>query len=129
MGQVRTLLAIAAGTEMLSGLTLIVRPSLLPNLLFGSSLSGAGEALAPLAGLGLLALAIVCWPTVDVTAQPGPALRAMLFFNAASALYLAGRALWSAEAGPLALPAAAFHGLLAAWLARVWLRGRYPARS
>ena len=41
----------AAGLEVLTGLTLILSPSLLSYLLFGSSLKGAGEASGRICGI------------------------------------------------------------------------------
>jgi hypothetical protein len=53
---------VASGLEVLTGLGLVVAPSVLARLLFGSDLNGAGEATGRIAGLVMLCLAIGCWP-------------------------------------------------------------------
>ena len=52
----------ASGLEVMTGLGLVVAPSLLARLLFGSDLNGAGEATGRIAGLVMLCLAVGCWP-------------------------------------------------------------------
>ena len=52
----------ASGLEVLTGLGLVVAPSLLARLLFGSDLNGAGEATGRIAGLVMICLAAGCWP-------------------------------------------------------------------
>jgi hypothetical protein len=115
----RDLLKVAVGIEVLTGLALIFDPSLVTRMLFAGELSTAGLALAPLAGFGLLALCIACWPgarTADLT----PAFRAMLTFSALSALYLVYHVVRGGSAGFLLWPAAVTHAALATAL--VWVR-------
>ena len=75
----RTLLAIAAGAEVGTGVLAIASPSLFARLLFGLGLTSPGPGVARLGGFALLALAVACWPTRDAAA--GPPLRAMLLFS------------------------------------------------
>ena len=58
----RDWVTLAASVEVVSGLVLLVRPTLFIWLLFGAELSEAGNALGRLAGFALLALALACWP-------------------------------------------------------------------
>ena len=53
---------VASGLEVLTGLGLVVAPSLLTRVLFGSDLNGAGEAMGRIAGLVMICLAAGCWP-------------------------------------------------------------------
>jgi uncharacterized protein YjeT (DUF2065 family) len=53
---------VASGLEVLTGLGLVVAPSLLSRLLFGSDLNAAGEATGRIAGLVMVCLAAGCWP-------------------------------------------------------------------
>ena len=46
----------ASGLEVLTGLGLVVAPSLLARLLFGSDLNAAGEATGRIAGLVMMCL-------------------------------------------------------------------------
>lgn len=118
----KTLLAIAAGVEVGTGLALIAAPSLFTRLLFGSEMTSPGPGLGRLGGFGLLALAVACWPTRDAAA--GPPLRGMLLFSALCAVYLIYRGIRGGAIGPLFWPAAAFHAILALLLARAWRRER-----
>ena len=52
----------ASGIEVLTGLGLIVAPSFLAWLLFGSDLNAAGKATGRIAGLVMVCLAAGCWP-------------------------------------------------------------------
>ena len=117
-----SLLKVAAGVEVGTGIVLIASPSLFTRLLFGSGLASPGPGLGRLAGFALLALAVACWPTRD--AAEGPALRAMLLFSALCAAYLVYRGIRGGATGPLLWPAAALHAVLALFLARAWRRGR-----
>jgi hypothetical protein len=58
----KNLVFLAAALEIPTGAVLIFAPSDFTQLLFGAEMSGPGQALAPLAGFALLALAIACWP-------------------------------------------------------------------
>ena len=122
------LLVLAAGTEVVTGLVLIVAPSVFARLLFGENLSGPGRWLGTLGGMGLLALASACWPVRNGQPTTAPAFRGMLFFSLLAALYLIYRGVVGAAIGPLLWPAAVFHAILALLLARAWLRLRSVSR-
>jgi hypothetical protein len=124
LNQTNALLILAAGTEVATGLVLISVPSLFTQLLFGRELVGAGLALAPLAGFGLLSLAWACWPSKVSGWSAIPALRAFLLFSLLSAGYLVYLGVGSGEIGILLWPAVVFHGVLALLLAWVWLRAQ-----
>jgi len=110
--------AVAAGVEVVTGLVLIIRPSLFVRLLFGAELSAGGQALGRLAGFALLALALACWPGggADVTS----ARRALLVFSVLVTLYLAYLGIAGALAGILLWPAVALHATLTILLSRDW---------
>ena len=103
------------------GIACIAVPSVVVRLLLGADVSPAAAAITRVAGFGLLALAIACWPTAEVL-HLRIALRALLAYNALAALFflylefggeLAGRVLWVA---------AAFHVIMTILLVRVWVR-------
>ena len=54
--------AAAAAIEAVTGLVLIVRPSLPARLLFGAELSDAGQALGRFIGIALISFAFACMP-------------------------------------------------------------------
>jgi len=118
----KRLMALAAGTEVVTGLALIIDPSVVTRLLFAGGLTAPGQALGRLAGFGLLSLALACWPFYDAAGFVPSPIRAMLLFGLLAACYLVYWGLRDGAAGPLLWPAAAFHAILALLLARVWLR-------
>ena len=66
----KKVLVVAAIAEAVTGLALMVMPSLLGRLLLGEELAGAAIPVARVAGIALIALGIACWP--------GPPLVGML---------------------------------------------------
>ena len=73
----KVLLAVAAAFEAVTGLALVIAPSIL-RLLLGTDISGAVLAIARMAGFGLLLFGVACWPRTEATI---PRLRAMLLYN------------------------------------------------
>jgi hypothetical protein len=55
-------IASAAGLEVVTGAGLVVAPSFLARLLFGSEMNAAGDLVARISGLVMLCLALGCWP-------------------------------------------------------------------
>ena len=103
----RVLLFAALG-EGLTGLALIVAPSLVGHSLLGTELTGVALTVARVAGVALVALAIACWP--------GPPRVAMLIYSASVGLYLAYVGLAQGLGGVLLWPAVGLHVLLAGLL-------------
>jgi hypothetical protein len=112
----RAWLGVAAVVEAVSGLALLVRPALVTHLLFGYGVTGAGIALARVAGLGLLSLGTACWPLG--AGPPAAALRAMLVYNLATTAYLAYLGFEGQLVGSLLWPAAAYRAVMTGLLAR-----------
>ena len=112
----------ASGLEVLTGLGLVVAPSLLARLLFGSDLNAAGEATGRIAGLVMLCLAAVCWPRA--AGAEAHALAPLLALSVLAALYLVVIGLTGTTVGVLLWPAAAAHAVLAILLARAWMKAR-----
>src|SRR5690348_11127029 len=95
----------AAGIEVVTGLILIIRPSLFVQLLFGAELSDAGQALGRLAGFALLAFALACWPGGGAASRS--ALRALLVFSLLTTIYLVYVGVGGALVGVLLWPTVA----------------------
>ena len=102
----------AGGLEVLTGFALIVAPSPLARLLFGSNLNAAGEATGRLAGLVLLCLAAGCLPR---TGESGPLVPLVALSWLATA-FLVAIGVVGANVGLLLWPAAALHLILAVLL-------------
>ncbi len=115
----------ASGLEVLTGAGLIVAPSLLARLLFGSDLNGAGEATGRISGLVMICLAAGCWPrAASAQAHALPPLMALSWLAAA---FLVVTGFIGANVGVLLWPAAALHLILAVLLARAWMERRRSA--
>jgi hypothetical protein len=116
----------AAGLEIVTGLALIVAPSLLILLLFGSRLSPAGEAAGRICGLVMICLAAGCRPRAGEDGRP-QALVALLVLSWLAAAFLVTTGLNGKTVGLLLWPAAALHLVLAVLLTWAWVRG-HPRR-
>jgi hypothetical protein len=124
----KTLLIVKATAEALTGLALVLLPSLLVFLLLGASLdTPVGTVVARMAGAALLTLGIACWlARNDSKSRAATGLiAALLFYDAAVvviflvarlALGLSGIALW---------PVVVLHSGLGVWSLRC-LRGVVP---
>ena len=95
---------------------MIAVPDFVARLLLGAGLSASGMAVARLAGFGLLALGLACWPTAD-DATPS-AVRALFAYNLLAALYLGYLRVGGGFVAFLLWPACALHAVLALLLAR-----------
>jgi hypothetical protein len=114
----KALLAVASTLEALTGLGLIIAPTMVKSLL-GRDISGATITIARMAGFGLLLLGIVCWPRVGSIV---PRLRVMLIYNVLVATYLGYICFGAESVGKLLLPALAVHAVLAILFIAVWLQ-------
>ena len=66
-----SLLRVASGAEVITGMVLSIYPDWLIKMLFGTDVIGAGIAAGRVAGIALLALGIGCWRAVQLV---GPLL-------------------------------------------------------
>ena len=108
-------LIFAAAGEVLTGLALIIGPTLIGQLLLGEELAGTAIPIARVAGTALIGLGIACWP--------GPPQVGMLTYSAVVTLYLAYLGLVDGVGGFLLWPAVVLHLVLSVLLARAWLVG------
>ena len=112
----------AAGLEVLTGLALIVAPSLLARLLFGSNLNAAGEATGRLAGLVLLCLAAGCLPRTGESGHQ--TLVPLMALSWLATAFLVAIGVIGANVGLLLWPAAALHLILAILLTWAGMESR-----
>jgi hypothetical protein len=111
-------LAVAAVAEALTGVILLVYPSILVWLLFGVDVSGIGDVTSRFAGLALVALGVACWPY----GSESRALYGMLTYGSLATLALLYLALGGKWNGPLLWPAVVLHAVLTLLLARAWFK-------
>jgi hypothetical protein len=104
----KRVLTLAAVGEVLTGLALLVVPSLVGRLLLGEELIGVAIPVACVAGIALIALGIACWP--------GPPLVGMLTYSSVVTLYLAYLGFAGGLTGILLWPAVVLHAILTALL-------------
>ena len=112
---IKKALILAAAAEALTGLALVLVPSVVGKLLFGQGVVGVGGVLARVAGLALIGLGVACWP--------GPPRVGMLTYSSFVTLYLAYLGI-TGVSGVLLWPAAALHLILAILLTRAWMNRR-----
>jgi hypothetical protein len=115
------LLAVVATAEALTGLALLIVPSLVGWLLLGVKLSGAAVPPAGVAGIALIGLAVAC--------LLGRALIGMLTYSALVTLYLAYVGVAGVFIGILLWPAVVVHAVLTLFLARAWFKPQEDASS
>jgi len=116
----KKVLTLAAVVEAATGLALIIVPSLVGRLLFGTEFTGVANPAARVTGIALLALGVGCWP--GSTAFCG-----MLTYSALVTLYLLYLGIRGEWVGPLLWPVVVIHALLTALLARAWFQSRTPS--
>jgi hypothetical protein len=109
----KKVLVFAAIAEAVTGLALLVIPSLIGQLLLSQQLAGVAIPIARVTGIALIALGISCWP-----AKP---LIGMFAYSSVVTLYFAYVGFVGEFAGVLLWPAAMLHGLLSILLGRAWL--------
>lgn len=107
-------LQLAAVIEAATGVALLLVPSLVGQLLFGTELIGVAMTIARVAGIALIGLAVACWP--------GPPLAGMLTYNVAVTLYLAYVGMAGGRTGVLLWPAVGLHVVMTALLTQALTR-------
>jgi len=110
----KKLLALVAVLEAVTGLALIVAPSLTGRLLLGAGGAGISIPVSRILGIALIALGVACWP--------GPALLGMLTYGALVTLYLLYLGIRCEWVGPLLWPAVVLHAVLTLLLVRGWFK-------
>ena len=108
----KKVLIFAACAEIITGLALLIVPSLVGRLLLGEELTGIAIPIARVTGIALIALGIACWP--------GPPLLGMLTYGALVTLYLARVGFAGEFTGLLLWPAVVLHVILTALLIWAW---------
>jgi hypothetical protein len=112
------LLRLTAIIEILTGLGLMIVPSVLVRLLLGSPLdTSVATMLGRVAGVALLALGVACWLARD-DAQSRAArglVSAMVLYNFGAALILGTAGTYLRLAGPALWPAVVLHAAMGSW--------------
>jgi hypothetical protein len=114
----KVLLGVASTFETLTGIALIIAPTMI-KLLLGTDISGATLAIVRVAGFGLLFLGVACWPRGEAIV---PRLKAMLIYNVLTTVYLGYVRFGTDSVGILLLPAIAVHAVLAILFMGVWFK-------
>lgn len=117
----KTVLTIAAWFEILVGASFFLVPEAQTQLLFGATLEGTGVLFARFSGIALIALGIACLPSKHSETHH-VAVRVLLVFNIAVAIYFAWIALATTFRGVMLWPVVIMHAVLAISLARTVAR-------
>ena len=115
--------AAAAGLEVVTGAGLVVAPSLLAKLLFGSEMNASCDLVGRIAGVVMLCLAFGCWPR-PFEGEERQALLPLLALSVLATAFLIYVGIRGVNVGALLWPAAVAHVILAIPLARAWIRQR-----
>jgi hypothetical protein len=113
----------SACVEAVTGLVLIIDPSLVAWLLLGADLSANGQAVGRVAGFALAALGVACWPRPEPVSRKSAAVRGLLTYNVLAAIFFLYLGFRGEFVGLLLWPAAALHAALAILFARVFVIG------
>ena len=113
-------LGVAAVFEVLTGVALLLVPTIVVRLLLGSTPGGEAVVIARGGGISLLALGIACWPVGAGSLN----LLGMLTYTALVGVFLASLGLRGQAKGVLLWPAVIAHVVLMVVLGRAWLRQR-----
>ncbi len=115
--------AVAAGLEVVTGAGLVVAPSLLARLLFGSEMNAPGNLVSGISGLVMLCLALGCWPRA-FEGEDRQALAPLIALSLLATAYLIYVGIRGVNVGVLLWPAAATHFILTILLTRAWMNRR-----
>ena len=116
-------IAAAAGLEIVTGVGLVVAPSLLARLLFGSEMNATGDLVGRIAGLVMVCLALGCWPRT-FKGEDRQTLGPLFALSLLATVFLIYVGIGGVNVGVLLWPAAAAHLILAILLARSWMSRR-----
>ena len=104
----------AAVIELVTGVSLLVLPTLVMQLLFRSPPSAAGEQLTQLYGLALIGLGMACWGKPC----PAPAKRGLLIYNCAASILLIALAFRELSGGVAVWLGTGVHLILSVFMIR-----------
>jgi hypothetical protein len=113
--------AFSAGVEAITGIVLIIAPSLVAQFLLGTELSAGGQAVGRVAGFALVSLGLACWPQREPGNHASAALRGLLTYNVLAAIFFVYVGVSHEFAGLLLWPAAVLHAALAILLGRIFV--------
>jgi len=118
--KITVLLKAVAVVELLTGIGLLLAPSLVANLLLGQPLaSGVSLVVARVAGMALIAIGLVCWleSVTKRAGQPTALLLGLLAYNGGVPLLLLHSYIFNDLSGIGLWPAVGLHLAFSAWIA------------
>jgi hypothetical protein len=114
----KQLLILSAAFEAATGILLVIVPTILVSILFGSSLdTSAGSLVARVAGAALLSLAVACWlaRNDEQSRAANGVICAMLLYNTSATVLMMYAATGLKLAGPGLWPTILLHVAMAIW--------------
>jgi len=111
----RLLFNAAAIVELLTGLALLVAPSLVVDLLLGEGVGPIGIAVAQILGIGLLSVGVAGWESEEQKLRLAPRA-GLCTYNVGAAIVFVLLGAYGGMNGILLWPAAALHGLIGAMM-------------
>jgi hypothetical protein len=112
----KSLLIVAAFTELIAGLVLVTSPLTLVSILTGIDIIDSAAVLTGrVAGFALLSLSVACWLSRNEMKSALTLTRSMLVYNIGVTVILLNSALKTDVPGIVLWPAVALHVVLAGW--------------
>lgn len=115
---------IAAAEAAVTGIILIVSPSLFGWLILGAEPDFLGQVLGRLAGIALLGMGLATWSPLSAGRHPHSSVRALSIYNLLATIYLVYLGLGGQVNGFLLWPAIAMHAAFSLLLARLHFKVR-----
>lgn len=124
MNAVKRIVPAAAVEAAVTGLVLMVSPSLFTWLILGAELPPAGQALGRLAGIAMIGAGLAAWwPFSARTPSLAAPVPGFTIYNLLATIYLAYLGIAGQLVGILLWPAVVLHAALLILLGRAWLAG------
>lgn len=115
------IIPVSALEAAVTGLVLLVAPSLFAGLILGAELTDAGQAMGRLTGIAMIGAALAAWwPLSAGGSSSAAALPALTIYNLLATIYLANLGIAGQLVGILLWPAVVLHAALLILLAGRW---------
>lgn len=119
---IKKLIGLASVLEIVTGIALIITPSVVSWLLFGSQISGTTIIIARIAGFALLGLGLACYPISDNLSSSSQVILGLLTYNLLIPIYFIYLVIKGESVGVLFLPVAILHAVLTFLLSYGWFK-------
>ena len=118
----RKLLSVAALGEAVTGVSLLLNPALVTQLLFSTKVDGTGAVMSRIAGIALVGLGFACFPGRNASDSTQRAFLGMFTYSFVVTIFFGYIAIGGGKFGILFYPAIAVHAVITTLFVRAWFR-------